>query len=74
MRAFFLLVQRKERGCFALNNISRTVYIRLNMKKSYQIKIIVKNPPTEKQKQKRLKELSEFLSKELSSKSHTIAN
>ena len=39
------------------------------MKKSDTIKIIVDNPPTKEHIEKKLKELSEFLSKELSRKS-----
>jgi len=38
------------------------------MKKSDNIKLVVENPPTEERKQKKLKELSDFLSKELSQK------
>jgi hypothetical protein len=39
------------------------------MKKSDSIKLIVENPPTKEHIKKRLKELSDFLSKELSQKS-----
>ncbi|MCL2072217.1 MAG: hypothetical protein FWH07_08335 [Oscillospiraceae bacterium] len=38
------------------------------MKKNNNIKLIVENPPTQEHKEKKLKELGEFLSKELSSK------
>jgi hypothetical protein len=36
------------------------------MKKYDNLKLIVENPPTKEQKQKRLKELSALLSKEMS--------
>jgi hypothetical protein len=51
------------------------------MKKTDNINLIVENPPTEEHKQKKLKELSDFLSKELSQKhflekqkNHTLCN
>ena len=38
------------------------------MKKDNDIKLIVENPPTKEHVEKKLKEVSEFLSKELSRK------
>jgi hypothetical protein len=49
-------LSRKERDC--------------PMKKSEPIKVIVENPPTKEHVEKKLREVSEFLSKELSRKPH----
>ena len=43
------------------------------MKKDNDIKLIVVNPPTKEHKEKKLKELGEFLSKELSRKKYKSA-